>query len=40
VKYDFDVTFKPDGRRFRMAEIGIYKVADGKIVHEEFFYSM
>ncbi len=40
VKYDFDVTFKPQNRRFRMQEIGMYKVADGKIVHEEFFYSM
>ena len=40
VKYNFDVTFKPENRRFRLEEIGIYKVADGKIVHEEFFYSV
>ena len=40
VKYDFEVTFKPENRRFRLEEIGLYKVADGKIVHEEFFYSM
>lgn len=40
VKYQFDVTFKPEKRRFTLEEIGIYKVADGKIVREEFFYSM
>src|SRR5437588_5920926 len=40
VKYDMDITFKPQNRRFRMEEVGVYKVADGKIVHEEFFYSM
>ncbi len=32
VKYQFDVTFKPEKRRFTLEEIGIYKVADGKIV--------
>jgi ketosteroid isomerase-like protein len=40
VKFKMDVTFKPQSKRFQMEEIGIYKVADGKIVHEEFFYSM
>jgi len=40
VKFVLDVTFKPEKRRFTMEEIGLYKVADGKIVHEEFFYSM
>jgi hypothetical protein len=40
VKYTISVTFKPESRKFEMAEIGIYKVADGKIVYEEFFYSM
>ena len=40
VKYVFDVTFKPENRRFTMEEIGIYKVAGGKIVYEEFFYNM
>ncbi len=40
VKYEFDVTFKPQNRRFKMEEVAIYKVADGRIVHEEFFYSM
>jgi len=40
VKFKLDVTFKPQNRRFTMEEIGLYKVADGKVVHEEFFYSM
>lgn len=40
VTFKLDVTFKPEKRRFTMEEIGVYKVADGKIVHEEFFYSM
>jgi len=40
VKFQFDVTFKPQGRRFNMEEIAIYKVLDGKIVYEEFFYTM
>lgn len=40
VTFKLDVTFKPQNRRFTMEEIGVYKVADGKIVHEEFFYTM
>lgn len=40
VSFKLDVTFKPQSKRFTMDEIAIYKVADGKIVHEEFFYSM
>ncbi len=40
VSFKFDVTFKPQNRRFTMEEIAVYKVAGGKIVHEEFFYSM
>ena len=40
VKFKMDVTFKPQNRRFTMEEIAVYKVADGKIVYEEFFYSM
>jgi hypothetical protein len=39
VTYKMDVTFKPQSKRFQMEEIGVYKVADGKIVYEEFFYS-
>ena len=40
VTYKLDVTFKPETKRFKMEEIGVYKVANGKIVYEEFFYAM
>jgi len=40
VKFTMDVTFKAENRRFTMEEIGVYRVADGKIVYEEFFYKM
>jgi hypothetical protein len=40
VTYKLDVTFKPEKRRFTLEEVAVYKVADGKIVYEEFFYSM
>lgn len=40
VVFRLDVTFKPQGKRFKMEEVAVYKVADGKIVYEEFFYSM
>jgi ketosteroid isomerase-like protein len=40
VTMKLDVTFKPQSRRFTMEEVCVYKVADGKIVYEEFFYNM
>ena len=40
VVFKMDVTFKPAARRFKMEEVGVYKVADGKVVYEQFFYSM
>lgn len=40
VAFKMDVTFKPATRRFTMEEIGVYKVADGKVVYEQFFYQM
>jgi SnoaL-like domain len=40
VTFKLDVTFKPQSKRFTMEEVGVYKVADGKIVYEEFFYNM
>jgi ketosteroid isomerase-like protein len=40
VTFKLDVTFKPQSRRFTMEEVAVYKVADGKIVYEEFFYAM
>ena len=38
VTFKMDVTFKPENRRFQMEEVAVYKVADGKVVYEEFFY--
>lgn len=39
VTFKLEVTFKPEKKRFSLEEIGVYQVADGKIVSEEFFYS-
>ena len=41
VIFNFDVTSKAGpmaGQRFQMEEVGLYTVAGGKIVKEEFFY--
>lgn len=38
-KMDFDVTFKSRGRQ-QMEEVCVFKVQDGKIASEQFFYSM
>jgi hypothetical protein len=40
VVFKMDVTFKPQSRRFQMEEVAVYKIAGGKIVYEEFLYSM
>ena len=43
VKYHYEVTPKTGpqkGKRLKMDEVGIYTVKNGKIVREEFFYSM
>ncbi|HEX5229784.1 MAG TPA: nuclear transport factor 2 family protein [Bryobacteraceae bacterium] len=39
VTFKMDITFKPQNKRFQMEEVAVYQVADGKIVHEEFFYN-
>jgi ketosteroid isomerase-like protein len=39
VGFKLDVTNKPSGQRMTMEEMGLYTVANGKIVREEFFYS-
>lgn len=39
VIFDVDSTMKPTGKRNQMREVGIYHVADGRIVREEFFYD-
>lgn len=40
VTFKMDVTFKPESKRIQMEEVAVYKVVNGKIVYEEFFYSM
>jgi ketosteroid isomerase-like protein len=40
VHFVFDVTNKPSAKRIKMDEIALYTVKDGKIVREEFFYTM
>ncbi len=40
VLFSFDVTNKPMNQRMQMEEVALYTVKDGKIVQEEFFYSM
>jgi ketosteroid isomerase-like protein len=40
VGFKYEVTFKPANRRFVMEEMALYTVANGKIAHEAFFYSM
>jgi ketosteroid isomerase-like protein len=40
VGFQYDITNKPSGRRMNLDEVGLYQVRDGKIVREEFFYSM
>jgi ketosteroid isomerase-like protein len=39
VRFQFEVTNKPSGRRMSMEEIGLFTVENGKIVREEFFYN-
>ena len=41
VRFQMDVTSKPmNNARMQLDEVGVYQVADGKVVREEFFYSM
>ena len=40
VIFEYDVTNKPSNKRMQMNEVAVYTVAGGKIVHEEFLYSM
>jgi hypothetical protein len=38
VRFNFDVTNKPSGKRTKMDEVGLFTVENGKITREEFFY--
>ena len=40
VRHWMDVTPKASGERMQMDEVGQYRVTDGKIVEEAFFYKM
>jgi ketosteroid isomerase-like protein len=40
VGFQYDITNKPSGQRMKLDEVGLYSVRNGKIVREEFFYSM
>jgi ketosteroid isomerase-like protein len=39
VRFVYDITNKPSGKRFTMDEIGLFTVDNGKITREEFFYQ-
>jgi len=39
VNFNYEVTFKPTGKRMPMNEMGLYTTANGKVVREEFFYT-
>lgn len=40
VRFSYDVTHKPTNNRMKLDEAALFTVKDGKIVREEFFYSM
>jgi len=40
VVYTMDVTNKQMNMRSKSAELAVYEVKDGKVVREQFFYSM
>jgi ketosteroid isomerase-like protein len=39
VRFSYDVTNKPSGRRMQMDETALFTIENDKIVREEFFYS-
>jgi ketosteroid isomerase-like protein len=39
VRFVYDITNKPSGKRLTMDEVGLFTVQNGKIVREEFFYT-
>ena len=40
VRFSYDITNKPSGRRMQMEEAALFTIENDKIVREEFFYSM
>ena len=39
VRFVYDVTDKPSGKRTMMDEVGLFTIENGKITREEFFYA-
>lgn len=39
VRFMYDVTNKPSGKRMKMDEVALFTVENGKIAREEFFYQ-
>lgn len=39
VRFTYDVTNRPSGRRMQMDEMALFTIQNGKIVREEFFYT-
>jgi ketosteroid isomerase-like protein len=39
VHYNYDLTTREGGHRFKMLEVALYQVKDGKIVWEKFYYD-
>ena len=39
VRFEMDTTHKPSGQRSKSSEIAVYRVVDGKVVWEQFFYD-
>ena len=39
VRFLYDITHKPSGKRLTMDEVGLFTVSNGKIIKEEFFYT-
>jgi ketosteroid isomerase-like protein len=40
VRFTYDVTNRPSGKRIQMDETALFTVKNDKIVREEFFYAM
>jgi hypothetical protein len=40
VRFLYDITNTPSNKRMTMDEVGLFTVSNGKIVKEEFFYTM
>ena len=40
VRFKYDMTPKHNGKRMTVDETGLYTVQNGKVVKEEFFYTM